>query len=238
MKIGLIGYGKMGREIERIALERGHSIPLIIDLNNSSDLTSEKLRGCDAVIEFTTPATAVDNYLACFRAEVPVVSGTTGWLDRRDYVHQQCLLSGGTFFYASNFSVGVNLFFELNRKLAEIMTSWPEYQVSVKEIHHTRKLDAPSGTAISLATDLTGIVQGKKGWTGDQEPASDEIGISSERTGDVTGIHTITWESDADFIRINHEAKSRKGFALGAVMAAEFCLEHKGILTMKDLLKI
>ncbi|HOI49806.1 MAG TPA: 4-hydroxy-tetrahydrodipicolinate reductase [Prolixibacteraceae bacterium] len=237
MKIGLIGYGKMGKEIEKIAIERGHSIPLIIDAHNPGDLTSENLTNCDAVIEFTMPESAVRNYMACFEAGVPVVSGTTGWLHRQEEVHRKCRETDGTFFYASNFSVGVNLFFELNRKLAQLMADHPEYQVRMTEVHHTQKLDAPSGTAITLAESLLEILPGKKSWKNQAQVAADELSILSERVGEVPGIHTITYESEVDLIEITHSAKNRKGFALGAVLAAEFCLQNKGILSMKDLLK-
>lgn len=237
MKIGLIGYGKMGKEIEKIAIERGHSIPLIIDAHNPGDLTSENLTNCDAVIEFTMPESAVRNYMACFEAGVPVVSGTTGWLHRQEEVHRKCRETDGTFFYASNFSVGVNLFFELNRKLALLMADHPEYQVRMTEVHHTHKLDAPSGTAITLAESLLEILPGKKSWKNQAQVAADELPILSERVGEVPGIHTITYESEVDLIEITHSAKNRKGFALGAVLAAEFCLQNKGILSMNDLLK-
>jgi len=237
MKIGLIGYGKMGKEIEKIAIERGHSIPLIIDAHNPGDLTSENLTNCDAVIEFTMPESAVRNYMACFEAGVPVVSGTTGWLHRQEEVHRKCRETDGTFFYASNFSVGVNLFFELNRKLALLMADHPEYQVRMTEVHHTQKLDAPSGTAITLAESLLEILPGKKSWKNQAQVAADELPILSERVGEVPGIHTITYESEVDLIEITHSAKNRKGFALGAVLAAEFCLQNKGILSMNDLLK-
>jgi 4-hydroxy-tetrahydrodipicolinate reductase len=238
MKIGVIGYGKMGKEIEKIAKERGHSTPLIFDVNNLDDLTAENLKKCDVVIEFTTPESAVRNYLTCFEAGVPVVSGTTGWLHQREMVYAKCMDANGTFFYASNFSVGVNLFFELNRKLAGIMSGHPGYKLSLKEVHHTQKLDAPSGTAITLAEDLIRMLPEKKGWRNDLNTTPEEIGILSERIENVPGIHTINWESDEDTIQITHFAKSRRGFASGAVLAAEFCLHHKGILSMKDLLNI
>jgi 4-hydroxy-tetrahydrodipicolinate reductase len=236
MKIGIIGYGKMGKEIEKIALERGHSTPLILDMINQNDLTAENLKRCDAVIEFTTPDSAVKNYLTCFEAGVPVISGTTGWLSQKEFIHEKCREKNGTFFYASNFSIGVNLFFELNRRLADIMKDHPEYKLSLKEVHHTQKLDAPSGTAITLAEDLIRMIPEKKGWRNDLNASPEEIGILSERIENVPGIHTINWESDVDTIQITHFIKNRKGLAMGAVLAAEYCQHHKGILSMKDLL--
>lgn len=238
MKLALIGYGQMGKEIEKIALSRGHQVTLIIDINNQEDLTVENLKKCDVAIEFTIPSVAVDNYFKCFEAGIPVVSGTTGWLDRKKEVHEKCRENNGTFFYGSNFSIGVNLFFELNRQLAKLMAGHAEYKPEMTEVHHTRKLDAPSGTAISLAEDITEILPGISDWTKNSPAGDNELPVKSERTGDVPGIHTIKYDSDVDFIEITHSAKSRKGFALGAVLAAEYCLEHQGILTMKDLLKI
>ncbi len=238
MKIALLGYGRMGKEIEKIALERGHEIALKIDVDNQNDLSVANLKTCDVAIEFTIPKSAISNYFACFEAGIPVVSGTTGWLDRKDEVYAKCIEENGTFFYGSNFSVGVNLFFELNKKLAELMSPREEYGVEMTEVHHTQKLDAPSGTAISLAEDILEILPGKNKWVNDKIAANDEIKIKSERVGLVPGIHTIRYESDVDFIEITHSAKSRVGFAFGAVLAAEFCRGNKGILTMKDLLKI
>lgn len=238
MNIALIGYGKMGKEIEKIAVSRGHQILLKIDINNPQDLTTENLKKCDVAIEFTIPQTAVKNYNFCFEAGIPVVSGTTGWLDQKEEVYNKCKQSNGTFFYGSNFSVGVNLFFELNKKLAELMSGRKEYDVEMTEVHHTQKLDAPSGTAISLAEDIVEELARKTKWVNDEIPAENEFNIKSERRGEVPGIHTIKYESEVDFIEITHSAKSRKGFAFGAVLAAEYCLNHKGILTMKDLLNI
>ena len=238
MKIALIGYGKMGQEIEKIAISRGHEVTLKIDINNPMELTIENLRKSDVAIEFTIPVSAVNNYNICFDAGIPVVSGTTGWLDKIDEVHKKCNNTNGTFFYGSNFSVGVNLFFELNKKLAELMALRKEYNVELTEVHHTQKLDAPSGTAISLADDIIDLLPEKQGWVNDEEPAENSVNIKSERIGHVPGIHTIEYESSVDFIEITHSAKNRKGFALGAILAAEYCLENSGILTMKDLLKI
>lgn len=238
MKIALIGYGRMGKEIEKIAISRGHEIGLTIDITNQQDLTVENIRKCDVAIEFTIPDSAINNYMLCFEAGIPVVSGTTGWLDRKDEVYQKCTDTKGTFFYGSNFSVGVNLFFELNKKLAELMAPRKEYCVDMTEVHHTKKLDAPSGTAISLAEDILEQLPGKDNWVNDKTPADNEMNIKSERVGMVPGIHTVKYESAIDFIEITHSAKSREGFAFGAVLAAEYCLENNGILTMKDLLKI
>jgi len=238
MNLALIGYGKMGKEIEKIAVSRGHKINLIIDINNPQDLTIENLQKCDVAIEFTIPDSAVKNYNICFEAGIPVVSGTTGWLGKKEEVFKKCVEANGTFFYASNFSIGVNIFFELNRKLAYLMADYSDYNVEMTEVHHIHKLDAPSGTAISLAEDILKIIPGKTGWVNDEIPLENELNIKSERIGEVPGIHTIKYESDVDFIEITHSTKSRKGLALGVVLAAEYSLGRKGILTMKDLLNI
>ena len=177
MNIALIGYGKMGKEIEKIAVSRGHEIGLIIDVDNPEDLTVENLRKCDVAIEFTIPDSAINNYFTCFDAGIPVVSGTTGWLDKKYEVHQKCKETDGTFFYGSNFSVGVNLFFELNKKLASLMTNRQEYDVEMTEVHHTQKLDSPSGTAISLAEDALEILPQKNNWVNNQEPKEGELNI-------------------------------------------------------------
>ncbi|MGV8096285.1 MAG: 4-hydroxy-tetrahydrodipicolinate reductase [Mangrovibacterium sp.] len=238
MKIALIGYGKMGKTIERIALHRGHEVILKIDLDNQNELTAENLRKADVAIEFTIPASALDNYKACFQTGIPVVSGTTGWLDRKDEVLNEIKQYDGTFFYASNFSLGVNLFFTLNRKLATLMSNRPEYQVSMEEVHHTQKLDAPSGTAITLAEDLIDILPGINSWTLEDPQHPDQMKIDAIREGQVPGIHRIRYESAVDHILIEHSAKSREGFALGAVLAAEFCPGKKGLLSMNDLLNL
>ncbi len=237
MKIALIGYGKMGKEIEQIALSRGHSVVLTIDIHNPDDFTAENLARADVAIEFTSPGTAVNNYLKCFETGIPVVSGTTGWLEQKDVVENKCREKNGCFFYSSNFSLGMNIFFELNKNLARMMKSFPQYDVAMTEIHHTQKLDAPSGTAISLANDIISERGGKTKWT-IEEPASDkELYIHPIREGTVPGIHTIKYDSEADYIEITHSAYSRKGLALGVVMAAEFAAGKKGIYSMKDLLK-
>lgn len=238
MNIALIGYGRMGKEIEKIAIERGHQISLIIDLDNQNQLKAENLKDVDVAIEFTIPASAINNYKTCFDAGVPVVSGTTGWLEQWNEIVAYCEEKGSAFFYASNFSLGVNLFFDLNRKLAAMMKPFDQYQVHMTEVHHTKKLDAPSGTAISLANDLIAMNSELTGWVNTESAGSDKLGIVSVREGNVPGIHTVTYDSEVDYIEITHNAKSRKGFAFGAVLAAEFAKGKKGLLTMKDLLNL
>lgn len=237
MKIALIGYGKMGKEIEQIAISRGHSIVLKIDINNPEQLTVENLSKADVAIEFTSPGSAVRNYLLCFEAGIPVVSGTTGWLEERPFVEKSCKEANGCFFYASNFSLGVNLFFELNRKLAQMMKPFSQYDVSMTEVHHTQKLDAPSGTAITLAEDIILNNGSKTNWTIEEPKNDKELHILPVREGTVPGIHTIKYDSEVDYIEITHSAYSRKGFAFGAVLAAEFCYGKKGIYSMSDLLQ-
>ena len=228
MKIALIGYGKMGKTIEQIALQRGHQIVSIIDINNTADFDSEAFRSADVAIEFTTPATALGNYMRCFEANVPVVSGTTGWLSHLDEVKAKCEQEGKTFFYASNFSVGVNIFFALNRYLAKIMNGFPAYDVRMTEVHHIHKLDAPSGTAITLAEGILDNVERKERWTLETAEQPTDLPIHAIREGEVPGIHEIIYESEADTISIKHDAKIRAGFALGAVIAAEFTAGKKG----------
>ena len=235
MKIALIGYGKMGKTIEQIALQRGHQIVSIIDINNTADFDSEAFRSADVAIEFTTPATALGNYMRCFAANVPVVSGTTGWLSHLDEVKAKCEQEGKTFFYASNFSVGVNIFFALNRYLAKIMNGFPAYDVRMTEVHHIHKLDAPSGTAITLAEGILENVERKERWTLETAEQPTDLPIHAIREGEVPGINEIIYESEADTISIKHDAKSRAGFALGAVIAAEFTAGKKGFLGMSDL---
>ena len=235
MKIALIGYGKMGKTIEQIALQRGHQIVSIIDINNTADFDSEAFRSADVAIEFTTPATALGNYMRCFEANVPVVSGTTGWLSHLDEVKAKCEQEGKTFFYASNFSVGVNIFFALNRYLAKIMNGFPAYDVRMTEVHHIHKLDAPSGTAITLAEGILDNVERKERWTLETAEQPTDLPIHAIREGEVPGIHEIIYESEADTISIKHDAKSRAGFALGAVIGAEFTAGKKGFLGMNDL---
>ncbi len=237
MKIALIGYGKMGKEIEQIAMSRGHSVILTIDIDNIEELTVENLAKADVAIEFTSPATAVNNYLQCFDAGVAVVSGTTGWLDRKEEVEKKCSDKNGCFFYASNFSIGVNIFFSVNRRLALIMKEFPQYNVSMTEVHHTQKLDAPSGTAITLAEDIIAMNGTKTNWTINKPNSDKELYINAIREGVVPGIHKIKYNSEVDFIELTHSTYNRKGLALGAVLAAEFCQGRKGILSMTDLFK-
>lgn len=238
MKIALIGYGKMGKEIEKIAVDRGHEVVLKIDITNPQDLTPENLKKADVAIEFTIPDSAPANYALCFEAGIPVVSGTTGWLARMDEIQNLCKEKNGTFFYTSNYSLGVNIFFEINKKLASMMGNYNEYQLEMTEIHHTQKLDAPSGTAITLAEGIMENIPQKTKWVNHSTDQADEIGIISEREGQVPGTHIIRYDSEVDYIEITHCAKSRKGLAFGAVLAAEFSFGKKGILSMKDLLNI
>jgi 4-hydroxy-tetrahydrodipicolinate reductase len=238
MNIALIGYGKMGKAIERVALERGHSIVSIIDVDNKDDLLSEAFMSAAVAIEFTTPETAVDNYLRCFSAGVPVVSGTTGWLSRFTEMRQRCLEGRHTFFYASNFSIGVNIFFALNKYLAKIMNKFSRYEVSLTERHHIHKADAPSGTAITLAEGIIENIDRKKQWQLAKAYGLTSIDLSVQaiREAEIPGIHEVVYESNVDYIRIIHEAKSREGFALGAVLAAEFTAGKQGFLGMEDML--
>lgn len=230
MKIALLGYGKMGQAIEKIALERGHEIVLRKDEFN----TYEGLSNADVAIDFSIPAVAVSNISSCFYENVPVISGTTGWLEHYDEMVSLCKEKNGAFISSSNFSLGVNLFFELNEYLAKMMSKFDTYKVQMEEIHHTQKLDAPSGTAISLAK---GVIENSlyTNWTL-EEPKTNEIHIESKRIGTVPGTHTVTYNSPIDAIEIKHTAHNREGFALGAVIAAEWIVGKKGIFTMKDVL--
>lgn len=237
MKIALIGYGKMGKEIEKIAREMGHEIVCTIDINEETKFDSPEFRSADVAIEFTSPESALNNYRKAFAADVPVVSGTTGWLENLDEIKQACEKDGKTFFYASNFSLGVNIFFALNKYLAQIMNQFPDYDVRMEETHHIHKLDAPSGTAITLAEDILANIGRKEKWSLNETESANELEIKAFREGEVPGLHTVIYESEADTIRITHDAKSRKGFALGAVLAAEFTKGKKGFLGMNDMLK-
>ncbi len=232
MKIALLGYGKMGQVIERIAQERGHKIVLRKDEN----ITFEGLSSADVAIDFSVPTAAVTNISSCFHANVPVISGTTGWLDHYDEMVALCEEKNGGFISSSNFSLGVNIFFELNAYLAKMMSKLKNYSVAMEEIHHTQKLDAPSGTAISLAK---GIIENSSytNWTL-EEPKANEIQIEAKRVGAVPGTHTVTYNSEVDAIEIKHTAHNREGFALGAVIAAEWIVGKQGVFTMKDVLEL
>lgn len=234
MKIALIGYGKMGKTIEQIAKDRGHEIVSIIDIDNLQDFESEAFKSADVAIEFTRPDVALGNVRKCFAARVPVVVGTTGW--NLNDVKEELEANGNTLFWASNFSLGVNIFAAVNRYLAKIMNGFPEYNVEMEEVHHIHKLDAPSGTAITLAEDILKNLDRKQAWTKEAENSASDLSIKSIREGEVPGIHTITYDSPVDSITITHDAKSRAGFALGAVVAAEFTAGKKGLLGMCDML--
>ena len=230
----------MGRAIERVAKEAGHEVVLIVDEENRESCPDALLRQADVAIEFSVPAAAVENYEWCFRNRVPVVSGTTGWTERWNEVEEMCRELRGCFFYASNFSVGVNLFFHLNRRLAEMMSRFKDYKVFVEETHHIHKLDAPSGTAITLAQGIIGAHEGYFSWrlTGCGKMADDVVPITAKREGEVPGIHSVTYKSAVDEIEIQHAAYSRDGFAKGAVLAAEFLRgKREGMFGMDDLLK-
>lgn len=236
MKIALVGYGKMGKAIEAIAIEKGHEIVLKIDLANQADLDAEHLEKADVAIEFTGPESAFGNIITCLNAGLPVVSGSTGWLDKLQEVEALVNEKQGTFLYASNFSIGVNIFFALNKRLAELMAPHPEYDIRLKEIHHTQKKDAPSGTAISLAEQIIRQHPVKRQWVNRLSAAPAELGIISERTDPAPGTHIVRYDSEIDSIEISHTAHSRKGFASGAVLAAEYLVGKKGVYSMSDVL--
>ncbi len=237
MNIAIIGYGKMGKEIEKIALERNHQVGLVIDENNVNNITQEDFKNIDVAIDFSIPESAFKNINLCFDYNVPIVSGTTGWLDKFDDVIARCKKESKTFFYASNYSIGVNLFFKLNEQLAKLMNKFSNYNVEVEETHHTKKVDAPSGTAITLAEGLIDNLDRKEAWQKESASSEKAISVKSYREGNVPGNHKITYESGFDKIMIEHNAKSRIGFALGAVMAAEFIADKKGYFTMDNMLK-
>lgn len=237
MNIALLGYGKMGKEIEQIAVSRNHKIVLKIDVNNVNELTRENLQKADAAIEFSTPANAVNNIYHCFDANIPVVVGTTGWMDKLEEVKQQCNNKKGGLFYASNYSLGVNIFFHINRQLARIMNAYTNYNVSLEEIHHIHKLDSPSGTGLSLANQIIENVNRKNKWIEGPATQQNELSIICKREGEIPGTHIVKYSSSVDDIEIKHVAHNRKGFALGAVMAAEFMQNKRGVFGMQDMLK-
>jgi 4-hydroxy-tetrahydrodipicolinate reductase len=245
MKIALLGYGKMGRIIEKIAIDRKHQVVLKIDHDNQHELTAENLQMADAVIEFSTPASVISNIEHCFNARVPIVVGTTGWYNELQQVKQQCEQSGNSLIYATNFSVGVNIFFHVNRMLAKIMNNYPYYDVQVEEIHHTQKLDSPSGTGITIAEGIIANLDSKNEWvnvlttdgdeTADDNIKSDQLLIESFRINNVPGTHTVIYDSEVDMIEFKHTAHNRNGFALGAVLAAEWIQGKKGFHSVEDM---
>ena len=236
MDIALIGYGKMGKAIEAIAVEKGHQVILKIDIHNIEELTSQNLKKCDVAIEFTNPHNAVKNILRCFDAGTPVVCGTTGWLDSLEEVQQTCQQKDGTFLCASNFSIGVNIFFEINKYTASLMNAQEEYNVSIEETHHTQKKDSPSGTAITLAEQIIQNIERKSNWINSTSNNIQELEIVSKRIDPAPGTHKIKYTSVVDDIEIIHTAHNRQGFAKGAILAAEYLQSKKGIFTMKDVL--
>ncbi len=232
MKIALLGYGRMGKEIEKIALSRGHEIVIRKDVDDTIDITL-----AEVAIDFSVPSSAFNNITDCINNNVPVISGTTGWLEKYDEVVRRCEKKKSAFLYASNYSLGVNIFFELNKQLAKMMRHLQDYEISMEEIHHTKKLDAPSGTAITLAE---GIIENssKKNWELGEKTSQENIPIKAKRTPNIPGTHSVWYTSEVDSIEIKHTANSRKGFALGAVVAAEWILGKKGVFSMKDVLNI
>jgi 4-hydroxy-tetrahydrodipicolinate reductase len=236
MKIALVGYGKMGKIIERLALEAGDEVVLKVSRQNAAALTADNLRIADVAIEFSSPESAYHHVMACLEAGIPVVCGSTGWLDRLNEVKTWCRNREGAFLYASNFSIGVNLFFALNRYLAALMHQQPQYNVNMEEIHHTQKLDAPSGTAISLANDVLANHATKNRWVNTSQQSPDELAIISQRVDNVPGTHIIEWSSPVDSIEIKHTAHSREGFAAGALAAARWLAGKQGCFEMKDVL--
>ena len=245
MKIAILGYGKMGKIIEKIATDRKHEIVLKIDVTNQDELTVENLKKADVAIEFSTPDTVLDHIETCFKAKVPVIVGTTGWYGHLQRLKDECDQNGSTMLYASNFSVGVNIFFHINKMLAKLMNNYPYYDVQVEEIHHTQKLDSPSGTAITIAEDIVDELESKKEWvnilTSQAAPAledsvkPDQLLIESLRIENVPGTHTVVYDSEIDSIEFKHTAHNRNGFALGAVLAAEWVQNKKGFYSAKDM---
>jgi 4-hydroxy-tetrahydrodipicolinate reductase len=245
MKIALLGYGKMGKIIEKIAIDRKHEIVLKIDFDNQDEFTAENLQKADVAIEFSTPATVLGNIEHCFNAGVPIVVGTTGWYEQLPQIKQQCEAGNNSFIYATNFSVGVNIFFYVNRVLAKLMNKQPYYDVQVEEIHHVQKLDAPSGTAITIAEGILENLDTKKQWVNvltadgsdgaNDSAGADDLLIESYRIDSVPGTHTVIYDSEVDTIEFKHTAHNRNGFALGAVLAAEWITDKKGFFSVKDM---
>jgi 4-hydroxy-tetrahydrodipicolinate reductase len=242
MKIALLGYGKMGQIIERLALERGHEIVLKINIDNQEDLTESNLRKADVAIDFSAPDAALGNIYACFDANLPVVVGTTGWYGELQEVKNECIVSNNTLLYGSNFSIGVNLFFHMNKLLAKLMNDYPAYEVQVEEIHHTQKLDSPSGTAMTIAEDIIANLDRKSEWVNELEgtPFDDilkkeQLLIESHRIDSVPGTHTVLYSSEVDEIEFKHTAHNRSGFALGAIIAAEWLEKRQGFYNITDI---
>lgn len=238
MKIALIGYGKMGKAIEEIALSRSHEVVLKIDIDNTADFTKENLIKADVAIEFTGPHSAYENVIKCIEFGIPLICGSTGWTEKLDEIKKLCMGKNGTFLYASNFSVGVNIFFELNKKLAALMALHSDYEIQLTEVHHTQKKDAPSGTAITLAEQILEKNSRKKNWVNHVSDNPEELEILSERTDPAPGTHKIKYSSPVDDIEIIHTAHTRTGFALGAVLAAEYIKDKKGLFSMKEVLSL
>ena len=238
MRIALIGYGKKGKLIEEIAVAQGHSIVLKISSSNRKELSAANLSSADVAIEFTNPESAYENVKFCIESGIPVVSGSTGWNDKISDIISRCKEKNGSFLHASNFSIGVNIFFAINTKLAELMGSQSGYEVSLKEIHHTAKKDAPSGTAVTLAEQILSKLHTKTSWVNEETKNENELSIFSERIDPAPGTHHVKYDSEIDSIEIIHTAHNRKGFASGAVKAAEFVASKKGVFTMKDVLGI
>jgi 4-hydroxy-tetrahydrodipicolinate reductase len=236
MNIAIIGYGRMGHEIESIAVKRGHLVKLIVDQVNEDDLNSNNLKGIDVAIEFSSPSAAFSNICKCLLEKIPVVSGTTGWLEKYNDAAEVCIRNKTAFIHSSNYSIGVNLLFRLNTELAEHMERYRNYNVSIEEIHHTKKLDAPSGTAITLANEIVRHNSKYKKWCFAKDKTKNCIPIDSIREGEVPGTHIVKWDSEIDTITLRHEAKNRKGLALGAIVAAEFIQSRKGVFTMNDVM--
>lgn len=238
MRIMLLGYGKMGKTIEQIAINRGHEVPYKIDYQNAEDLFKVKSSEVDVAIEFTQPESAFRNVKYCLENNIPVVCGTTGWLEKKVQMNELCRTNDGSFFYASNYSVGVNLFFQFNKILGQIMNNYPQYQIAMEEIHHTEKKDAPSGTAITLAEGIIATVNSKQQWVNESTTDASNLSIISKRIENVPGTHTISYDSAVDSIEIKHTAHSRQGFAEGAVIASEWLIGKKGVYGMEDMLKV
>ncbi len=236
LNILLIGFGRMGHEIKQVAEERQHNVFLTIDNDNQDDFSPENLKKADVAIEFSVPDAAYDNIMKCMKNNVPVVSGTTGWLDKFYDIRKYCLENESSFFYASNFSIGVNLLFNVNRHLAKMMDQYSNYQVSIEETHHKHKLDAPSGTAVTIAESIIEEMNRINEWKEESTDSEEAIPVKSIRKNEIPGIHKVTYESEFDTIEIKHSAKSRKGFALGAIVAAEYIYNKSGMFSMDDLL--